>query len=149
MVHQVPYSQYSQETINSWLTNNATDPWHYPNTDWVDLMLKKSTSNEQHMLSVSGGTEKLRTKSTLIIRRAMAITSTGPMSVMPAVSTTIIKSQTGLMRILTSTSQNQHQSLHHKSILFICLPGSALLHTQMGGRPLCRCEGRGQRTCSP
>jgi TonB-linked SusC/RagA family outer membrane protein len=59
-----PYSQYSQETINSWLTNNATDPWHYPNTDWVDLILKKSTSNEQHMLSVSGGTEKLRTKST-------------------------------------------------------------------------------------
>jgi TonB-linked SusC/RagA family outer membrane protein len=59
-----PYSQYSQETINSWLTNNATDPWHYPNTDWVDLMLRESTSNEQHMLSVSGGTDKLRTKST-------------------------------------------------------------------------------------
>ncbi|MFV0266388.1 MAG: SusC/RagA family TonB-linked outer membrane protein, partial [Draconibacterium sp.] len=59
-----PYSQYSQETINSWLTNNATDPWHYPNTDWVDLLLKKTTSHEQHTLSVTGGTEKLRTKST-------------------------------------------------------------------------------------
>ncbi len=59
-----PYSQYSQETINSWLTNNATDPYHYPNTDWVDLLLKKTTSHEQHTLSVSGGTEKLRTKST-------------------------------------------------------------------------------------
>ncbi len=59
-----PYSQYSQETISSWLSNNATDPWHYPNTDWVDLLLNKTTSNEQHMLSVSGGTEKLRTKST-------------------------------------------------------------------------------------
>ncbi len=59
-----PYSQYSQETINSWLSNNATDPWHYPNTDWVGLLLKKTTSHEQHMLSVTGGTEKLRTKST-------------------------------------------------------------------------------------
>ena len=59
-----PYSQYSQETINSWLDNNATDPWHYPNTNWVDLILKKTTSHEQHVLSVSGGTEKLRTKST-------------------------------------------------------------------------------------
>jgi TonB-linked SusC/RagA family outer membrane protein len=59
-----PYSQYSQETINSWLSNNATDPYHYPNTDWVNLLLKKTTSHEQHMLSVSGGTEKLRTKST-------------------------------------------------------------------------------------
>lgn len=60
-----PYSQYSQETIGSWLSNNATDPYHYPNTDWVDLLLKNSTSHEQHVLSVSGGTEKLRTKSTL------------------------------------------------------------------------------------
>ncbi len=57
-----PYSQYSQETIASWLGNNATDPYHYPNTDWVDLTLKKSTSHEQHTLSISGGTEKLRTK---------------------------------------------------------------------------------------
>jgi TonB-linked SusC/RagA family outer membrane protein len=59
-----PYSQYSQETIASWLGNNATDPYHYPNTDWIDLMLKNSTAHEQHSLSVSGGTEKLRTKST-------------------------------------------------------------------------------------
>ena len=59
-----PYSQYSQETIDSWLSNNARDPYHFPNTDWVDLMLKKTTSHEQHLLSVSGGTEKLRTKST-------------------------------------------------------------------------------------
>ena len=59
-----PYSQYSQETIASWLDNHARDPYHYPNTDWVNLLLKKSTSHEQHVLSVSGGTEKLRTKST-------------------------------------------------------------------------------------
>ena len=59
-----PYSQYSQETINSWMANNAIDPYHYPNTDWVGLLLKKTTSHEQHVLSVSGGTEKLRTKFT-------------------------------------------------------------------------------------
>lgn len=59
-----PYSQYSQETIGSWLSNNATDPYHYPNTNWIDLLLKNSTSHEQHNLSVSGGTDKLRTKST-------------------------------------------------------------------------------------
>ena len=35
-----PYSQYSQETINSWMSNNATDPYHYPNTNWIDLLLK-------------------------------------------------------------------------------------------------------------
>ena len=57
-----PYSQYSQETINSWLTKNATDPYHYPNTDWVDLLLKETTSHQQHTLSMSGGTDKLQSK---------------------------------------------------------------------------------------
>ncbi|MDR2041420.1 MAG: TonB-dependent receptor [Tannerella sp.] len=64
-----PYSQYSQETIASWMSNHAADPYHYPNTDWVGLMLKNSTAHEQHMFSVSGGTEKLRTKSTLNYQR--------------------------------------------------------------------------------
>jgi TonB-dependent SusC/RagA subfamily outer membrane receptor len=59
-----PYSMYSQQAIDSWLANNATDPWHYPNTDWVDLIFRKSTSHQQHTVSVSGGTEKLRTKFT-------------------------------------------------------------------------------------
>ncbi len=60
-----PYSQYSQETMNSWLSNNATDPYHYPNTDLVGLMLKNSTTHEQHVLSISGGTDKLRTKASV------------------------------------------------------------------------------------
>ena len=59
-----PYSMYSQEYINSYMENNATDPYHYANTDWVDLMLKKTTSHQQHSLSVTGGTDKLRSKFT-------------------------------------------------------------------------------------
>lgn len=59
-----PYSMYSQDYINSYMDNNAIDPYHYANTDWVDLMLKKTASHQQHTLSVSGGTEKLRTKFT-------------------------------------------------------------------------------------
>ena len=57
-----PYSQYSQETINAWMANNATDPYHYPNTDWVDLLLKNTTSHQQHNINVSGGTDKLQSK---------------------------------------------------------------------------------------
>ena len=59
-----PYSMFSQETINSWLSKNATDPWHYPNTDWVDMIIKKSSAQQQHQVSISGGTEKLLTKFT-------------------------------------------------------------------------------------
>ncbi len=57
-----PYSQYSQETINSWMANNAADPYHYPNTNWSDLLLKKTTSHQQHSFNVSGGTDKLQSK---------------------------------------------------------------------------------------
>jgi TonB-linked SusC/RagA family outer membrane protein len=57
-----PYSQYSQETISSWMENNAKDPYHYPNTDWVDLILKNTASHQQHNLNVTGGTDKLRSK---------------------------------------------------------------------------------------
>ena len=59
-----PYSVYSQEYINSYMANNAKDPYHYPNTDWVDVMTKSTTSHQQHTLALSGGTENLRTKFT-------------------------------------------------------------------------------------
>jgi TonB-linked outer membrane protein, SusC/RagA family/TonB-dependent outer membrane receptor, SusC/RagA subfamily, signature region len=57
-----PYSQYSQEVINSWLSNNAQDPYHYPNTNWVDLILKNSASHQQYTVGLSGGTDKLQSK---------------------------------------------------------------------------------------
>ena len=59
-----PYSVYSQEYINGYMANNAIDPIHFPNTDWVDVMTKSTTSHQQHTLSLSGGTENLRTKFT-------------------------------------------------------------------------------------
>ena len=59
-----PYSVYSQDYIKSYMANNAKDPYHYPNTDWVDVMLKETTTHQQHTLALSGGTENLRTKFT-------------------------------------------------------------------------------------
>lgn len=59
-----PYSVYTQEYINGYMANNAIDPIHFPNTDWVDVMTKSTTSHQQHTLSLSGGTENLRTKFT-------------------------------------------------------------------------------------
>jgi TonB-linked SusC/RagA family outer membrane protein len=56
------YSQYSKETIDSWMSNNATDPYHYPNTDWVSLLLKNTTNHQQHNLNVSGGSDALKSK---------------------------------------------------------------------------------------
>ncbi|MBQ0006208.1 MAG: SusC/RagA family TonB-linked outer membrane protein, partial [Alistipes sp.] len=58
-------SVYSQELIDGWMANNATDPIHYPNTDWTDLVIKKTTSHQQHNFEVAGGNDKLRTKLSL------------------------------------------------------------------------------------
>ncbi len=59
-----PYSVYSEDYINSYMANNAIDPYHYPNVNWVDLILKKTTTHQQHSFSLSGGTDKVRTKAT-------------------------------------------------------------------------------------
>lgn len=58
------HSIYTEELINGWMANNAKDPIHYPNTNWTDIMLKKTTTHQQHTFNVAGGTEKMRTKFT-------------------------------------------------------------------------------------
>jgi TonB-linked SusC/RagA family outer membrane protein len=39
---------------------SGEDPIFYPNTDWFDLVLKKQTSQTQHNLNISGGTDKVK-----------------------------------------------------------------------------------------
>ncbi|MCF0167139.1 MAG: TonB-dependent receptor [Bacteroidales bacterium] len=56
-----PTSVYSPETISGWMANNAIDPIHYPNTNWIDLTLKKHTSHQMHNVSITGGVDKIRT----------------------------------------------------------------------------------------
>lgn len=57
---------YSEDQINNWLTNNKTDPNNYPNTDWKALMLKGSAPRQKHTVSISGGSEKVKTKASFI-----------------------------------------------------------------------------------
>ena len=57
-----PTSVYSQDIIDNWMANNAKDPVHYPNTNWIDLTLKKRSNHQQHNITVTGGTDKLKTK---------------------------------------------------------------------------------------
>ena len=59
-----PNSVYSKEFIENYMENNAKDPYHYPNTDWVGMMIKKSTAHQKHALSIAGGSERIKTKAT-------------------------------------------------------------------------------------
>ena len=60
-----PFSEYTEEYINSYAANNAKDPYHYPDTDWTKVLLKNTTSHQRHNMSITGGRENLRTKFTM------------------------------------------------------------------------------------
>ncbi|KIC94332.1 SusC/RagA family TonB-linked outer membrane protein [Flavihumibacter solisilvae] len=50
--------KYSVYELAGYLRND--DPWHYPNTDWVDETLKKSALQHYANVTMSGGNEKIR-----------------------------------------------------------------------------------------
>lgn len=50
-----PYSQIALDKYKS-----GEDPVFFPNVDWYKLMLKENSSQQQHNLSINGGTEKVR-----------------------------------------------------------------------------------------
>ncbi|MCK9413295.1 MAG: TonB-dependent receptor [Prolixibacteraceae bacterium] len=50
--------RFSPEAIEAFRTNS--DPILYPNTDWMDYMLKPSSFNLQANINISGGNEKVR-----------------------------------------------------------------------------------------
>ena len=51
---------YSQEFIDAWQANYATDPDHYPNTDWIEETFTEIGLQQHHHLSLSGGGETAR-----------------------------------------------------------------------------------------
>jgi TonB-linked SusC/RagA family outer membrane protein len=60
-----PYSLYSEDLINNYAQLRAEDPDRYPDTDFMDLGLKSNTYHQRHSLSLSGGTDKLKTNFSL------------------------------------------------------------------------------------
>ena len=60
-----PNSFYSEDVINNYAQLRAEDPDRNADTDFMDLGLKSSTHHQQHSLSLSGGTEKLKTNFSL------------------------------------------------------------------------------------
>ena len=55
-----PYSIYSKEMIDNYAQLRAEDPDRYADTDFMGLGLKSHTSHHRHSLSLSGGTDKLK-----------------------------------------------------------------------------------------
>lgn len=49
---------YTDEELEKYRT--GSDPYNYPNTDWMDLALRDFAPEQKHTLSISGGSEKLK-----------------------------------------------------------------------------------------
>lgn len=59
------YPIYPKDVIDNYATLNAENPNKYPNTNWVDLILKKSAPRQSHVLSLTAGTKAVRSKMSL------------------------------------------------------------------------------------
>lgn len=58
-------SAYSEDRINNYAQLRAENPDLYPDTDFMGLGLNNTTHHQRHSLSLSGGTEKLKTNFSL------------------------------------------------------------------------------------
>ena len=58
------YPTWSEELISNYTTNNAINPDQYPDTNWRDLILRKSSSGYRHNINISGGSERVKTNAT-------------------------------------------------------------------------------------
>ena len=56
---------YTEDVVTNYSSLHQENPDLYPDTDWVDLILADNSSRQSHVLNITAGTEKLRTKVSL------------------------------------------------------------------------------------
>lgn len=55
---------YSEDEVQNWVSRNPEDPDNYPITDWYDLMVKGSAPRQSHVINLTGGSKKVKTRAT-------------------------------------------------------------------------------------
>lgn len=56
---------WSEDLITNYTSLNAENPDQFPDTDWRSLILKKSSTGYRHNVTLSGGSEKVKTNVSL------------------------------------------------------------------------------------
>lgn len=67
------YPLYPKELVDDYMNLNAENPDLYPNTDWVGLILKDSAPRQSHTVSISAGTNAIRSKISLAYDKTDAL----------------------------------------------------------------------------
>lgn len=59
------YPVYTKDVIDNYPSLHAENPNQYPDKDWLTSMLKSSAHRQSHKVSITGGTEKVKTNISL------------------------------------------------------------------------------------
>lgn len=54
------YGIFTKDQVDNWLTYNKENPNDYPNTNWEALLMNKYAHSQKHNITLSGGTEKIK-----------------------------------------------------------------------------------------
>lgn len=64
---------YPQDIVENYYNLNSDNPDVYPITNWVDLILKSSAPRMRHALDISGGSEAIRSKASIVYDKFEAL----------------------------------------------------------------------------
>ncbi len=59
------YPTYTEDVIDNYASSHAENPDLYPDTDWIDLILKDSAPRQSHIVTITGGSKAIRSKVSL------------------------------------------------------------------------------------
>lgn len=54
------YGIFTKDQVDNWLANSKDNPNEFPNTDWEALLMNKYAHSQKHNITLSGGTEKIK-----------------------------------------------------------------------------------------
>jgi len=54
------FGVFTEDQVNNWVRYNKEDPNNYPITDWEALLMNKTAQSQRHNLTLSGGSDKVR-----------------------------------------------------------------------------------------
>jgi len=54
------YQAYDKNTVENYWSLNKLDPDHYPNVDWLDMILKDNAIRQSHLVKFSASKDKVR-----------------------------------------------------------------------------------------
>ncbi|MGF1636419.1 MAG: SusC/RagA family TonB-linked outer membrane protein [Cyclobacteriaceae bacterium] len=57
---------YPQDMIQNYASLNADNPDLYPDTDWMNLILRNTAPRQRHAIDMSGGSEFVRSKASIV-----------------------------------------------------------------------------------